>query len=253
MRRLFRQLTRAFTPAPGPVLEVPPLPLPDGEILPIRIRASARARRLSLRLDPIEGRAELIHPVGAARAHILDFLESRKDWLVARAARLPKRVAFADGARIPIRGEVRLLRALGPARRTRPPFAIGTEAIEVTGHPEHLARRTRAGLAAHARDILAARTRTLAGRVGRSVAKVSVGDAKSRWGSCARNGNIRYSWRLILAPDPVIDYVVAHEVAHLVEMNHGPRFWRLVAELDPNHEAARAWLRRHGAGLLRYG
>jgi len=253
MRRLFHQLARALASTPDPVPVPEPLRLPNGDMLTIRIRASPRARRLSLRLDPMAGTAEVVHPPGVAVAQVMAFLDARKGWLLARAARLPPKIPFADGARIPVQGRVRHLRAMGPARRSSPPFAIREETIEVTGYPEHLARRTRVGLMAFAREILTARTQTIASRVGRPVGKVAVGDARSRWGSCARSGNIRYSWRLIMAPDPVIDYVVAHEVAHLVEMNHGPRFWRLVAELDPAHEPARAWLRRHGADLLRYG
>jgi predicted metal-dependent hydrolase len=117
----------------------------------------------------------------------------------------------------------------------------------------HLARRVRDYLVAQARSELASRARRLAARIGHNVARVSVRDTKSRWGSCSGRGNLSFSWRLILVPEPVIDYVVAHEVAHLAEMNHGPRFWRLVESLSPDSAAPRAWLKRHRNRLLSYG
>ena len=119
--------------------------------------------------------------------------------------------------------------------------------------PSTLPRRVRDHLAMLARDELAKRARPLASRVGRKVARVSVRDTKSRWGSCSASGNLSFSWRLIFAPEEVVDYVVAHEVAHLVEMNHGPRFWRLVDSLVPGNARPRAWLDRHRAELLSYG
>jgi predicted metal-dependent hydrolase len=100
---------------------------------------------------------------------------------------------------------------------------------------------------------LAHRARRLATRIGKSVARINVRDTKSRWGSCSGTGNLSFSWRLIFAPEPVMDYVVAHEVAHLAEMNHGPRFWRLVESLSPGSAAPRAWLKRHRGRLLSYG
>jgi predicted metal-dependent hydrolase len=106
---------------------------------------------------------------------------------------------------------------------------------------------------AKARSELASRARRLAARIGRDVGRINVRDTKSRWGSCSGRGNLSFSWRLIFAPEPVLDYVVAHEVAHLAEMNHGPRFWRLVESLSPDSATPRAWLKRHRSRLLSYG
>jgi predicted metal-dependent hydrolase len=117
----------------------------------------------------------------------------------------------------------------------------------------HLARRLRDHLVTMARTELARRARLLAERIGLKVAQVNVRDTKSRWGSCSGRGNLSFSWRLILAPEPVLDYVVAHEVAHLAEMNHGPRFWRLVESLSPGSAMPRAWLKRHRSLLFSYG
>jgi hypothetical protein len=103
-----------------------------------------------------------------------------------------------------------------------------------------------------ARAEVADRARRLAARIGRKLGRVGVRDTKSRWGSCSGRGNLSFSWRLVFAPEPVINYVVAHEVAHLAEMNHGPRFWRLVESLSPDSAAARAWLKRHRSRLFSY-
>src|SRR5262249_49700007 len=125
--------------------------------------------------------------------------------------------------------------------------------LRVRGHAEHVARRVRDHLVALARHELAARARLLAGRIGKKARRISVRDTRSRWGSCSVDGNLSFSWRLVFAPEPVLHYVVAHEVAHLAHLNHGVRFWRLVETLDPEWRRHRAWLARHRAELLRYG
>jgi predicted metal-dependent hydrolase len=209
---------------------------------------------MALRLHPAVDSVELVLPAGASLAVALGFLDGRRGWIAAQLARMPPRIPFVDGATIPVLGTDRelVLQEL-EQRGRRPVFKLTPTSIEVTGDEASLARRTRVGLAELARDMLAAKSRVLAERLGKPVARISVGDPHSRWGSCASSGNIRYSWRLILSPEPVMDYVVAHEVAHLAEMNHSARFWRVVAELAPGHETARAWLKRCGPQLLRYG
>jgi predicted metal-dependent hydrolase len=110
---------------------------------------------------------------------------------------------------------------------------------------------------AEARAAIAPLARAMAAQLGRKVTRISVRDTTSRWGSCSRGGALSFCWRLILAPDAVFTYVVAHEVAHLAHMNHGPAFWRTVDKLMPpglgTPRSARDWLRRHGAVLHRYG
>jgi hypothetical protein len=160
-------------------------------------------------------------------------------------------VRFAEGVIVPVLGiPHRIRREDDPAA---PPVVIRDGEIRVRGDPAHLERRVRDHLVAMARAEFAYRARPLAARIGRKLARVGVRDTKSRWGSCSGRGNLSFSWRLIFAPEPVIDYVVAHEVAHLAEMNHGPRFWRLVESLSPDSAAARAWLKRHRSRLLSYG
>jgi predicted metal-dependent hydrolase len=134
-----------------------------------------------------------------------------------------------------------------------PPVALVDGEIRVRGEPAHLPRRVRDFLVAKARQELARRARRLAARIGRDITQITVRDTQSRWGSCSSRGNLSFSWRLVFAPEPVIDYVVAHEVSHLVEMNHGPRFWRLVESLSPDSGTPRAWLKRHRSRLFSYG
>src|SRR5579859_8093140 len=245
-------LFRAPKPAaPAPEM-IAPLELPDGSRLPVLLRRSQRAQRIALRLRASQPGIELVVPQGVSLKRALAFLESRRGWIAAQAAKLPPRIPFVDGAAIPVLGIDHRLTALG-LRRGVPPFHIGAGAIEVTGLPEHLARRTESGLRDHARALLDDKTARLAARLGKRLGRVSIGDAASRWGSCSTAGNIKYSWRLVLAPEQVLDYVVAHETAHLAEMNHSRRFWAVVEALHGPFEAERNWLKRNGARLLRYG
>lgn len=218
---------------------------------PLSIRVSARARRVALRVDAAERRVELVLPRGVSPTSGLRFLKDKRGWIIARLDALPRPVLFVEGAVVPVLGiPHRIRRSLDASAL---PVTVADGEIRVRGDPRHIPRRVRDYLVSLAHDELARRARPLAARIGRKVAKVSVRDTKSRWGSCAASGNLSFSWRLIFAPERVIDYVVAHEVAHLAEMNHGPRFWRLVESLAPNNAQPRAWLDRHRAQLLAYG
>jgi predicted metal-dependent hydrolase len=218
---------------------------------PVALRASPRARRLSLRVDAAARGIELVLPQRFAAETALRFVAAHRGWIEARVAALPPPLRLADGATVPVFGVPhRIRRELDPAA---PPVTIDGGEIRVRGDPAHLPRRVRDHLVALAKRDFAARARATAVRIGKSVSRVGVRDPKSRWGSCSSSGTLSFSWRLVLAPDSVIDYVVAHEVAHLVEMNHGPRFWRLVASLVTDIDTSRAWLRRHRNELLSYG
>jgi hypothetical protein len=222
-----------------------------GLAAPISVRVSPRARRLALRIDAAERRIELILPRGVPANRGLRFLAAKREWVEARLNALPKPVPFAEGAIVPVLGvphRIRRVLDLGS-----PAVAVTDGEIRVRGDPAHLPRRVRDHLVALAGSELARRARHLAPEIGRKIARVTIRDTKSRWGSCSGRGSLSFSWRLILAPDSVIDYVVAHEVAHLAEMNHGPRFWRLVEQLSPGSAAPRAWLKQHRSRLFSYG
>jgi hypothetical protein len=218
---------------------------------PLAVRVSPRARRVGLRIDAAERRVELVLPHGVPAELGLRFLKDKRGWIAARLDALPRPVPFDEGAIVPVLGAPhRICRWLDAGA---PPVTIADGEIRVRGEPAHIPRRVRDHLAALAHHELARRARPLAARIGHKVARVGVRDTKSRWGSCSSSGNLSFSWRLIFAPGPVIDYVVAHEVAHLAEMNHGPHFWRLVESLAPDNAGAREWLDQHRAQLLSYG
>jgi predicted metal-dependent hydrolase len=218
---------------------------------PVSIRVNMRARRLLLRIDASSRTVELVLPHGVPAEHGLKFLAAQRGWITARLDALPQPVPFAEGAVVPVFGVMhRIRRESDP---TAPPVRIVDGEIRVRGAPEHFARRVRDHLVRLARHELSRRARIYAARIGRPIARIGVRDTRSRWGSCSAKGCLSFSWRLVLAPEPIVDYVVAHEVAHLAEMNHGPRFWRLVQTLTPDCATPRAWLKRHRSGLFSYG
>ena len=223
--------------------------LPNG---PARVewRRSARARRISLRIDPRGGAVVVTLPPRAGRTAGMALLMSNAAWVSERLAALPGAIAFADGAVLPLHGADHVVRHHPGARGT---VWVEDRAIVVAGDPAFLARRLADFMRAEARrslSALVARKAQLAGVVPR---RLTVKDTRSRWGSCAANRNLAFSWRLVMAPPFVQDYVTAHEVAHLVHMNHGAKFWALVAQLTPHTDAAMTWLRLHGPRLLRVG
>lgn len=221
---------------------MPVLPgLPDVEIL---LRRSDRARRFSLRVSSLDGRVTLSMPARAREAEALAFARAQEGWLRQALARVPQGARVAIGAEMPFEG--RVLRLMpGPGRAVR----IEGDSLLVPGDPAQAGARVAAWARARARDRLVAAVDHHAGRLGRRVAQVALRDTRSRWGSCTAGGRLMFSWRLILAPPAALDYVAAHEVAHLVEMNHSPAFWAVVERLYPDWQAQRAWLRRHGPAL----
>lgn len=217
---------------------------------PIAIRRSAQARRLSLRVDPRTGGATVVAPPQIPEEDLRHFVSRHRDWLSDRLAAVPDRLPFVDGAEVPYLGLLHRVRHV--PHQDRPVLRCDGE-LRVTGHPDHLARRLTDFFKAEAARELSARAYDKAARLGLRPARITVRDTCSRWGSCSGTGRLNFSWRLILAPEPAFDYVVAHEVAHLKEMNHSPRFWRIVAQLTTSMAEGRAWLRANGSHLHRYG
>ncbi|MEI6558762.1 MAG: SprT family zinc-dependent metalloprotease [Rhodospirillaceae bacterium] len=228
----------------------PRLLLVSGLLAPLELRESARARRMTLRLDPARGLVQVVVPAGLAEAEAVRFVGRHAGWVQARLATLPPARPFADGVHLSVLGRDHIIRH-EPFHRGAGIRAGGE--IRVGGRLEHLPRRVRALLIAEARSLLTERARTMAAALGARVRAVTVRDTRSRWGSCSSAGRLSFSWRLILTPEPIFNYVIAHEVAHLCEMNHSARFWAAVARLSPDATRARAWLRAHGPELLRVG
>ena len=232
-------------PSPAPQF----LSLPTGPAQ-ITWRRSARARRISLRIDPRQGTVVVTLPMRAATAAGMALLKTHSVWVADRLAALPAQTPLADGALIPLHGtQVRIRHA----PQTRGVAWLADNELHVTGQAEHLARRVRDFLRAEALRRLSALVAAKTVDNGLKARRVAIKDTRSRWGSCTPDGVLMFSWRLVMAPPWVQDYVVAHEVAHLRHMNHGPRFWALVEQLTPHTDQAVIWLRNEGAGLLRIG
>ncbi|MAN56253.1 MAG: SprT family zinc-dependent metalloprotease [Paracoccus sp. (in: a-proteobacteria)] len=212
--------------------------------LHVLLRRSARARRMILRVPRDGGAPVLTLPSHIPEAEGRAFLESRLDWLRGASGRVPQPQRVQIGTAFPIEGrrliltpaQTRLARIEGdrlmlPANRPAGPV--------VQAFVKHLAHQ-RLGSACDRH----------AARLGRPFRAIVLRDTRSRWGSCTSDGRIMFSWRLAMAPPEVLDYVAAHEVAHLAHMDHSPRFWAAVEALKPGYGTCRAWLRRHGGDLL---
>ena len=221
-----------------------------GRKVEVLVRRQPRAKRIILRLPQGEARAVVSVPPGVALAEGLAFAKCRAAWIARHLGRRGEAVPFAHGAVIPFRGEEHMIVHV-PGRRGAVwrEEAAGVRRLCVTGAEEHLPRRLTDWLKQQARQELLKSCRKYAAAMGTRFSRLSVRDQKSRWGSCSSKGALSFSWRVILAPDFVLDYLAAHEVAHLLEMNHSPRFWRLVAAHCPHWREAEAWLKEHGARL----
>ena len=222
----------------------------EGRPIDIAVRRSARANNIALRIDPAKYAPELVLPARVGEAEGLDFVRSRARWLLDRLAALPPHIPFRDGAILPLRDRPHLI-VHDPAGRRGVSLEDGR--IVVSGRAEHLSRRLHDWLRRVARTVIAPEVRDKAQALGREPGKITIRNQRSRWGSCARSGNLSFNWRLILAPDRILDYVVAHEVAHLAVPNHSAAFWRTVDRLSPHADTGRRWLRQNGDRLFRFG
>lgn len=217
---------------------------------PVRWCRSTRARRVSLRIDARSGAVVVTLPMRTARRDGMALLTTHAAWVTQRLAALAPAVELAPGAEVLLGGQPHVIRHDPDARGGA--FLEG-KTIIVSGRPEFLARRVKDLLRAEAKRRIAALAAVHAGTLGVTIRAVRLKDTRTRWGSCAPDGTLAFSWRLVMAPLWVLDYVVAHEVAHLRELNHSPRFWAHVATLAPHREAAQDWLRDNGPTLLRVG
>ena len=213
----------------------------------VTLRRSARARRLSLRMSQLDGRVTLTLPRGVPDAEGHAFLLAKERWLRRHLDNRDAPVDVQTGATVPFEGQMFQIHT-GNGRSVR----LADDGIVVPGAPEAVAAKLRGWLRAKARDRLAEASDHFSEKLGRPYARITIRDTRSRWGSCTHDGGLMYSWRLIMAPPEVLDYVAAHEVAHLAEMNHSPAFWAVVQKLYGDWREPRGWLRTEGAGLHRY-
>lgn len=216
---------------------------------PLTARVNRRARRLIVKVDPVKGRVIVTAPSKRALNDAIDFARTRARWisdeLDAGGAR-----PFAPGESFPFRGAPVIVESAG---RVRDGVRLVADRLIAGGDPSHLNRRVTDWLKKEARSALTDRVDHYAALVGRRRGQITIRDTRSRWGSCARDGALSFSWRLIMAPPAILDYVAAHECAHLVHLNHSPAYWRLLKSLDVDARAARDWFSANGQSLYAYG
>lgn len=232
----------------------------------VEVRRHPAARRLTLRVSQTRRAVIVTVPIQCNLLEAGSFLNRNIDWVRERLGSIPEPIAFETGAIVPLRGEPHTLqftgvRGRGP--RVRRIAACETTAkygspadyatLQVSGPIEYAAQRLIDWLLDEARRDLDDRVMHHAATLGLTAKRITVRDQSSRWGSCSTTGTLSFSWRLILAPPLILDYVAAHEVSHLKEMNHGPRFWTLVRRTMPQMDEARQWLHIYGMDLHRYG
>lgn len=222
--------------------------LPGGATL-VLWRRNAQSRRASLRIDARNGQVIVTLPLRAGRAQGMALLRANAAWVAEKLAALPSKTSLAPGSAISIDGIAHPIRHA----EGRGGAWVEDGVLHVTGAPEFLSRRVGDFLRAEARRRFGAQALAKAQAAGLSPRRVTVKDTKSRWGSCSPDGVLMFCWRLIMAPGFVQDYVVAHEVAHLRHLNHGPDFWALADRLSPHRAAAVAWLEAEGPALMRVG
>ena len=216
---------------------------PPVEVL---LRRSAQARRLSLRISRLDGRATLTLPTRVPEREGMAFVRERESWLRKHLSAIEPEMPVEIGATVLFEGaDVPVI--AGPVKRA----TLKSGALMVPDDPGKVGKRVAAFMKMRARDALADASDRYAAALGRPYNRISLRDTRSRWGSCSSAGDLMYSWRLIMAPRSVLEYVAAHEVAHLQHMDHSDRFWGVVNDLFPNHKACRKWLRDNGGALHR--
>ncbi|MEO0547926.1 MAG: SprT family zinc-dependent metalloprotease [Pseudomonadota bacterium] len=225
----------------------------DGKPVDVRIVENARTSRITLRLVPASKKGESLKvtvPPGLPDHEVDRFLEKNKNWAAARLSRLPDVTRIADGVTIPLRGVPHRIMHSGLGRGV---VSIGMEedgkVIRVFGDPNFLPRKVGDFLKRQAKQDLTKAVTFYAAELGVKPKSITLRDTTSRWGSCSSSGALNFSWRIILAPPDVLNYLAAHEVAHLREMNHSDRFWAHVKAICPDMERQKAWLRAHGQKL----
>ena len=215
----------------------------------LEVVCSARAKRLGLRIDAKKRIPVLTVPRFCSRRQALDFVNAQKTWIENHLQQLPEQKLFADGDVIVLAGQELVIRHC-------PDMRSGTVAengvLKVSGGKNFLSRRVRDFIKVQAYDCLSELSYQKAQKINCKVNRIVIKDTKSRWGSCSSLNNINYNWRIMLAPVKVIDYLVAHEVAHLKYHDHSDNFWRCVAELAEDAVYGRGWLKKNGAELNRY-
>jgi len=220
--------------------------------LPVALTHSTRAKRLALRLDTKARIIRLVVPKGVSERKAHKFALKHEDWIIDKIDELPPLIPFENGRIIPILGQNYRILVRRDSRATEITRQDNTLLVR-TNKAADISKRVTSYLKKLAKEELAILAHEKAERIMKPIRDVTVRDTKSRWGSCGSDGKICFSWRLIMAPEAAMDYVVAHEVAHLIHMNHGKRFWTLCEKLSDDYDEGLYWMKAHGQELQRYG
>ena len=210
------------------------------------LRRSRQAKRLSLRISSLDGRVTITGPHFVPESTFQDFLDSKAEWILSNHKHI-ERIIVLDGASVPVLGKPHGIRTTNMHK-----ISVVDDHILVPRRSSSIGAQVKGFLKSLARDHLAQASDHYAQRLGHSYQSLRLRDTRSRWGSCSSDGHLMYSWRLVMAPCDVLNYVAAHEVAHLVEMNHSKSFWSVVHDIYGDYEQPRDWLRTSGNQLHRY-
>jgi predicted metal-dependent hydrolase len=244
------RLKTIFSNSPSdPVVDI------EGEDVPVRIKRTSQARRISMRADVVKREIRITMPVYAPTSAAMDFVASKKQWLAARLHSAPLAAPLGAGATVAFEGEPhRIVWIAGASRTVRRSFGMDGAELHVGGPEERVKDRILRWLQAEARRIFAVDIAEYCARAGEACPRLSLGDPRSRWGSCSTSGTISLSWRLIMAPTSVRRSVIAHEVAHIRHMDHSADFYAWFENLfEGDRKAADRWLKMHGTALQRVG
>lgn len=219
-----------------------------GEKVAVKVRRNAKAKRLILRIDSHTGDIKLTLPTYVNLKTAQSFVDRQQDWLLKERSALNTDLFIENNSLLPLLGQEHEVVFTGVAPRT---IEQQQDRLLIGGPIDMAPRRLEKWLRSEAKRLLSERAADHADRLGLSYSRISIGDMKSRWGSCSSTGTLRFSWRLVMAPAEVLDYVAAHEVSHLAEMNHSDRFWALVERCVPAHKELRCWLKTEGNALFK--
>ena len=223
--------------------------IPDNII----IRRSARAKRMTLRVDFSDRVVYLVIPKRAALRKAYAFARENQSWIDAQLEKIPAPIPYENGRILPLFGEDTRLDISCDLSLKRTSITLINNQLLVKTNKKAPAARIERFLRQRAQDKFAALSHEKAAIIGKKVAAVTVRDTKTRWGSCDESGRLSYCWRLIFAPYAAMDYIIAHEVAHLEHLNHSKAFWSLCRELSENYMDGHYWIHNHGRELMRYG
>ncbi|MDJ0613853.1 MAG: SprT family zinc-dependent metalloprotease [Rhizobiaceae bacterium] len=222
----------------------------EGNTLPVKVVENDRAKRITLRIVPGGDGLRVTTPGHVGDDEIEAFVERNRNWVTTRLARLPGKVNLEAGAFVPYLGVDHKIVPTGKLRGIVSVKSSGNgPELHVPGDEKTISRRLLTWLKQEARRELNEAVARHVSKIGVRPKQIRITDTTSRWGSCSSTRTLSFSWRIIMAPPEVLDYLAAHEVAHLIEMNHSDRFWRLTRDLCPDTDRQKNWLRQNGAKL----